>query len=35
MEAAMMKQLVMDLSSGIVMAGFVSVVTVWMMVLGG
>lgn len=31
----MMKQLVMDLSSGIVMAGFVSVVTVWMMVLGG
>ena len=30
-----MKQLVMDVSSGIIMAGFVSTVTVWMMVLGG
>jgi len=30
-----MKQLVMDISTGIVMAGFVSVMTIWMMVLGG
>ncbi len=30
-----MKQLVMDISAGMVMAGFVSIVTVWMMVLGG
>lgn len=28
-----MKQLVMDISAGMIMAGFVSVVTVWMMVL--
>jgi len=30
-----MKQLVMDISSGIIMAGFVSVVTIWMMIIGG
>jgi hypothetical protein len=30
-----MKQLVMDISSGIIMAGFVSVMAVWMMVIGG
>jgi len=30
-----MKQLVMDISAAMVMAGFVSVMTVWMMVLGG
>lgn len=30
-----MKQLVMDISAGIVMAGFVSTVTVWMMVISG
>jgi hypothetical protein len=30
-----MKQLVMDVSAGMVMAGFVTVMTMWMMVLGG
>jgi len=30
-----MKQLAMDISAGMIMAGFVSVVTVWMMVLSG
>lgn len=30
-----MKQLVMDVSAGIIMAGFVSMVTIWMMVLSG
>lgn len=30
-----MKQLVMDISAGMVMAGFVSMMTVWMMVLSG
>ena len=30
-----MKQLVMDISAGMIMAGFVSVMTIWMMVLGG
>ncbi len=30
-----MKQLVMDISAGIVMAGFVSMMTIWMMVIGG
>lgn len=29
-----MKQLVMDVSAGIIMAGFVSIVTIWMMVIG-
>lgn len=29
-----MKQLVMDISAGMVMAGFVSMVTIWMIVLG-
>jgi len=30
-----MKQLAMDISAGMVMAGFVTVMTVWMVVLGG
>ncbi len=30
-----MKQLVMDISAGMIMAGFVSVMTIWMMVIGG
>ncbi len=30
-----MKQLVMDVSAGIIMAGFVSMMTIWMMVIGG
>jgi len=30
-----MKQLVMDISAGMVMAGFVSMMTIWMVVLGG
>ena len=30
-----MKQLVMDISSGIIMAGFVTVMAVWMMLIGG
>ncbi len=30
-----MKQLVMDISAGIIMAGFVSMMTIWMMVIGG
>ncbi|RKQ71639.1 hypothetical protein DES40_0966 [Litorimonas taeanensis] len=31
----MAKQLVMDVLSGAVLAGFVGVMTLWMMVLGG
>lgn len=34
-EDKIMKQLVMDLSAGIIMAGFVSMMTIWMMVIGG
>lgn len=30
-----MKQLAIDISTGMVMAGFVTVLTMWMMVLGG
>jgi hypothetical protein len=30
-----MKQIVMDISSGMVLGGFVIVISVWMMVLGG
>ena len=30
-----MRQLVLDVSSGMVLAGFVTMVTIWMMVLGG
>ena len=30
-----MKQLVMDISSGMVLGGFVIMMTVWMMILGG
>ena len=30
-----MRQLVLDVSSAMVLAGFVTMVTVWMMVLGG
>jgi len=30
-----MRQLVIDISTGMVMAGFVGVATMWMMVLGG
>jgi len=30
-----MKQLAMDVSAAMVLAGFVTVLTVWMMVLGG
>jgi len=31
----MVKQLAMDVASGAVLAGFVGVMTLWMMVLGG
>jgi hypothetical protein len=30
-----MKQIVMDISSGMVLGGFVIMMTVWMMILGG
>jgi len=30
-----MKQIVMDISSGMVLGGFVIVMSVWMMILGG
>ncbi len=30
-----MKQLVMDITSGMVLAGFVIMMSVWMMILGG
>ncbi len=30
-----MKQLVVDLSTGMVVAGFITVMTVWMMIIGG
>ena len=30
-----MKQLAMDISAAMVLAGFVTMVTVWMMVIGG
>ncbi len=30
-----MKQLVVDLSTGMVVAGFITVMTMWMMVIGG
>ena len=30
-----MKQLALDLTSGLVMAGFVATATIWMAVLGG
>jgi len=30
-----MRQLVVDLSTGMVVAGFITVMTVWMMVIGG
>lgn len=30
-----MRQVVMDITSGMVLAGFVSIMTVWMMVLSG
>ncbi len=30
-----MKQIVMDVTSGMVLAGFVTMMTIWMMVIGG
>lgn len=30
-----MKQLVVDLSTGMVVAGFITVMTMWMIVIGG